>query len=429
MRKFGVIAVLVAVLYAVLTVGIHNTLTEPYPGHNDFLSRWEGARSFWVDGLNPYGEEATLNIQTKLRGRPAEPYEDQGLFAYPFYTVFFVMPFVWVNYAWASAAWMSLLIFCLIGALFLLLNHFRWRPNVLLLMGLILWSLFSYVPGRNLILGQVAVPVYLCQVLAVWALARRRDGVAGVALAVSTIKPQMGYLIVPFLLLWALRFRRWQVVGWFAGVWGALMGASFVLEPAWFNDWLTQVFSYRSYTQLGSPTWIISHAPWLGLNDLGQWESMGGFGDTIHLILSGLGYLSLLWLWFGVLVQQKHDRFMWTIVMTLLITHLVAPSTATTHFIVFMIPLVFYLRWMHTRLKRGSLWIAALLLFVLIEQWVQFVLTIDGDFEDPTMFLPVPLILLVVLLWTRRMWWNDPLDRFQQDANPADTPESERLSA
>jgi hypothetical protein len=66
-----------------------------------------------------------------------------------------------------------------------------------------------------------------------------------------------------------------------------------------------------------------------------------------------------------------------------------------------------------------------LLLFVFVEQWVQFVLTIDGDFEDPTMFLPVPLILLVVLLWTRRMWWDDPMDRFQQNVKQ---PESETLS-
>ena len=96
------------------TIMTHNMLTRPYPGHNDFLSRWEGARSFWIDGLNPYGEQASLNIQMKIFGRPVQDGEDPGYFAYPFYTAVLIWPLVYMDYAWASALWMVLLAACLI---------------------------------------------------------------------------------------------------------------------------------------------------------------------------------------------------------------------------------------------------------------------------------------------------------------------------
>src|SRR5690606_9276565 len=99
---------------------------------------------------------------------------------------------------------------------------------------------------------------YFLEVLAIWALVKGRDEWAGLALALSTIKPQMGFLIVPFLLLWGLHAQRWRFVLWFAGVFGVLMVASFLLQPTWISDWITQIQQYPSYTALGSPVWIIT---------------------------------------------------------------------------------------------------------------------------------------------------------------------------
>jgi hypothetical protein len=103
---FAVVIGLVLIGMVILT---HNNLTVLYPGHNDFMSRWEGARSYWVDGLNPYGDEASLNIQERIYGRAVVDDEDPGFFAYPFYTAFLVLPLVFTTYAWASAVWMVLL--------------------------------------------------------------------------------------------------------------------------------------------------------------------------------------------------------------------------------------------------------------------------------------------------------------------------------
>lgn len=403
-------------LFAVTVWATYNYFTKPYPALNDFMSRWEGARSYWIDGLNPYSEAASLNIQNAIYGRPATELEDPGYFAYPFYTVFLLLPIIGMSYAWASAIWMVLLEAVLILALVLLLDHFQWRPVPLVLGALILWTLFSYFPARGLILGQPGLLVYFLEVATIWALGRKYDRTAGLLLALSTIKPQMGYLIVPFLGLWGIRRQRWQFVMSAIISFAGLMIVSFVLQPNWLRDWLGQVSIYTSYTQIGGPVWVLSNWLWLGINpDSGLWQVNGGYGQTIELIINGVLYLYMLWTWFVVLLQGKQERFMWTVVTTLTITHLVAPRTASPHFVIFIIPLIFYLRWLTTtyRKRKGNLYALGVLVILFVQQWAHFLMTVSGEFEHPTIYLPTPVFVFVLLIATRQLWWHDSRDRFQ----------------
>ncbi len=397
--QFIVIAALLVALVVGNVILTHNLLTAPYPGHNDFMSRWEGARSFWVDGLNPYGEQASLNIQMEIFGRASVEGEDPGFFVYPFYINFFLLPVVYMSYAWASAIWMVLLEVCLIASIFLLLSVYQWRPRPWLLALLVLWNILEYYAGRGLLLGQVGITVYLCEVLTLWALAKDRDTLAGVALALSTFKPQMGFLLLPFLLLWGLRTRRWSFVMSFTVTLGIFAALSFALQPSWLGDWIAQMRLYPEYTSAaypdtGSPVWIVMQH-YLGLGTVGEW--------VLNIVL----LVPMLWGWFTVLVQRRDERFMWVLMLTLTVTHLVALRTATTHFVVFIIPLVFYFKLITQRSRWGSLWVALILLALLILPWLQFLITVQGrnSLEHPAMFLP-PTFGLYLLLWlTRRLWW------------------------
>jgi hypothetical protein len=386
MLILGVLLCVVVVGAVVLT---HNNLTQSYPGHNDFMSRWEGARSFWIDQLNPYGEQASLNIQERIYGRAVIEGEDPGYFAYPFYTLFLVGPLVYTSYAWASAIWMVVLEAGLIGALLLALNLFGYRPRPWLLGVFILWTLVFYYPARGLILGQPGLLVYFLQVLAIWALAKERDGLAGVALALSTIKPQMGFLIVPFLLLWGL--RRWRFLAAFAVSLGALLLVSFLMQPSWLTDWLGQVSLYTGYTALGSPVWIVAEY-YLGLGAAGEW--------AVNLVFYGL----TLWAWYTVLIRGQRERFLWAVMITLTVTHLVAPRTATPHYVVFILPLIFYFaEWI--RRRRASLGVVLILLALLVLPWLHFLLTVEGEFEHASVYLPLPFAMMALLWLTRRWWW------------------------
>ncbi len=394
-RQTGILAAVLLLVLGVNVVVTHQVLTEPYPGHNDFMSRWEGARSYWRDGLDPYGDQASANIQQRIYGRMATPEEDPGYFAYPFYTVFLLWPLVFVPYAWASAIWMVVLEVCLIAALLLLLDLYRWRPQPWLLATLLCWAIVNYYAARGLFLGQPGHLVYLCQVLALWGLARRRDRLAGGALALSTIKPQMGFLLVPFLLLLGMALKRWRFIGAFLATFGVLMGASFFLLPLWLGEWIEQVRLYPSYTAIGAPVWIVMDY-YLGL------EKVGELGLTV-LLWAFLG-----WAWYTVLWQRRMEWLDWTVMLTLTVTHLSAVRTATPHFVVFTIPLVFYLKHLDQRGRRGKRWIALILVGTLVLPWVHFILTVEGRFEHPTVYLPVSFGVLLALWLTRRQWGQTP---------------------
>jgi hypothetical protein len=171
-----------------------------------------------------------------------------------------------------------------------------------------------------------------------------------------------------------------------------LLVASFVLQPSWVGDWLAQLKDYPSYTALGSPVWIITS----------YYLHLDGWAE---LLVSGLLALAMLVTWYWVL-RGHPERFLWAAVVTLTVTHLIAPRTATPHYVVFLIPLMFYFAQMVQRnRRRGNLWIAFWLLILLVVPWVHFLLTVDKHFEHPSIYLPLPFIMFALLWTTRQMWW------------------------
>ena len=394
--------IFVALLLGALLVGnviaTHDMLTEPYPGHNDFLTIWEAARLFWQQGLDPYSPQATAEIQTVIYGHPARPDEFPNAYAYPLYTLFVLWPLTPFDYAWVSAFWMVLLEACIVAALMFQLALYRWRPHPLMLTWLLVWMLLHYYAARGIILGQISHTVYLAQIVTLWALWRRWDTLAALLTAYTTIKPQMSFLLVPLLLLWAARSGRWRFVGVFLGAWLALMAASFALLPDWMAGWWEQLRAYPSYT-VGSPVSILTRT-YLGLGAWAEW--------TVDAALWAL----LAWTWYVALWRGRRERLDWALALALVLTHLTAPRTATPHFVIFTLPLLFYLKRWRTR------WVLLVTLALLIVPWVHFLLTIQGDVEHFSVHAPYPWLMLILLWWGRRQWW---------DASPALLPPAERV--
>jgi hypothetical protein len=101
----------------------------------------------------------------------------------------------------------------------------------------------------------------LAAVAALAALDGRRDWLAGAALACATVKPQLVVVVVPALLLWAARRRRWGVWLGFGGALATLALVCAAFDPGWPVQMLRAVRSMPSPSgdpPYGGVTWAFA---------------------------------------------------------------------------------------------------------------------------------------------------------------------------
>ena len=381
-------------------VGIWSTytlFTMLHTGGNDFYPRWVGGCALLREGLNPYSEAVTLRIQEGMYGRPAWPDEDQVAFAYPLYSLLFFWPLCFTgNYPLVQAIWMWALLAGLIAAVIVWIQIIRWRPPLWLWAATISWSVLMYHDARALLLGQFAVLVLLALVAALWAMRRGHDGWAGIFLALATVKPQMVYLALPWILLWAAGRRRWRL-WWSLGIsLATLTLAAMILLPSWVPDFVRQAITYPSYTVYGSLTWmIVQH--WLGL---------GGAVELGAMAVLAAGALALGWrLWRGT-----WDQMVWMLGLLLLLTNFFTPRIATTNYLTLIPWALWGFRWIQLTWGRRGVWaVAGVEIVSLLGLWTTFLATIEGNFERAPVYFPFPIAIILLLAWLWRRIQPEPL--------------------
>jgi hypothetical protein len=387
----GAIVVLatVVVVYLLLVYAAYRTLTSQVPGGNDFYPRWRGTRALLLDGQDPYSEEVTLQIQKDMYGRPARDDEDQVAFAYPLYVALLILPFSLLPYPLAQAFWLSALILTALATLVVVLRTLDWNPHPVALVGLAVWFVLFYPTARSVILGQISIVVLVLVALALWALKDGRSFLAGCLLGLSTVKPQLVFLIVPFLLLVSSRRRNYRAVAGFLSVVGILLVVTSIILPTWIPSFIAGLTSYRSYTSIYRG----------GASPLGYLV-----GALVPSPMSGPGTLAvslglIAWVaytWFGALTGRVQASL--ALSLTIVATLLLPGETGTTNQVLLLLPLV---QWLHEWRKQR--WLAGLASSVLlIAPWLLFIGTLKGDLEHPMMVLPLPIATLLMFLWTRR---------------------------
>ena len=377
----------------IIGVGIANyQFSMSVPGGNDFLARWVGAHYWVVKGINPYDPKVSLASQEMIYGRPANPAEGEDVahFVYPLPAMIFFAPFAPLSYPVARALWMTILEICLPVLALIGIQIAGWKPSRRMLLIVMIFSLVWYHGFRSVILGQFAVIEALLMTGALLAIQRRQDGVAGILLALTIAKPQMPVLLIIFVLLWAVLSKRWAIVLWTLGSLTALIGISLVLIPNWPLLWLRQMIDYPTYTTNPTPVSIIA-----GL--------FPGISLQITYGLSALLVLYMLWEW--ALAMGKGDRgFQWTAALTIVITNLLAIRTGTTNYVV-MLPAIcmIFCVWDERWGKKGNVAIVTVLMLLVVGLWTLFLVSVEGNLENDVMYLPLPILTILGLWWSR--WW------------------------
>ncbi len=101
-------------------------------------------------------------------------------------------------------------------------------------------------------IGQIAVIILLGVVACLAALRAGRDGLAGAALVLTLGKPQLVYLAVPLILLWAAQQHRWRVWAGLIGAWLLTLMVATVLSPDWLTGYLTATGGHDFFTKLSA---------------------------------------------------------------------------------------------------------------------------------------------------------------------------------
>jgi len=365
------------------------------PGGNDFLVHWVGTRSFLVDGSSPYSDQTALRIQTLAYGRPALAGEHQLRVAYPLYSIILFFPFaLFSDFTVARAVWMTTLEVGLILLAILTIQLAGWKPNLFMLVIFILFSLLWYNAVRPVINGNAVILVSLGIVGAMLAIRNKADELAGILLALTTIKPQVVLVFLIFIVFWSTYNRRWRLIAWLIGTTLILAAIAWFLIPDWILQNIREIIRYPGYNPPGTPgaalaTWFPAMGQRLGL----------GLTAIIMVVLA-----------FEWIVGRAADfrGFLWIACLTLVGSQWIGIQTDPGNFIVCFptIALVFALIDERYR-SRG--WVLVILIMLLIGAglWVLFVETIDYSLgqpqQNPIMFFPLPALLLLLLYWIR--WW------------------------
>ncbi|HZZ16057.1 MAG TPA: glycosyltransferase family 87 protein [Candidatus Sulfotelmatobacter sp.] len=255
----------------------------------DLYSPWVGTRELLLHHRNPYSPEVSHEIQMVFYGHAvnqtyaqsaatsAAPIINEQRFAYPVYTVFLLAPTVYAEFADVRAV--TQLAFALLTAISVLLclDILHWRLPWKTAAALILFTLSSPQIVQGLRFEQLAVVVGFLIVAGAWCVSKHHFTIAGILLALSTIKPQMALLPLCCFAIWTVGdwHKRWRLAASFLITLTALIAAGELLLPGWLGYFLVGIAAYRKYAPTSS---LLSMA----------------LGDTLGEILGGIIILALL---------------------------------------------------------------------------------------------------------------------------------------
>lgn len=214
--------------------------------HRDFYPLWAGARSVLEGRKDLYSLETTRLNQIRLYGSVIPEGRDQQAFAYPAYTLPFLLPFALItDVELATAIWEGLTVVLLICGLTLVQKAMNARSSPLATILLIIWSYSTLMIFQGQITGLIIFAVGT----AYWAVKVERDFIGGLIISISIVKAELAILPILVLAFYAIRERRLR---YFLGlmVGGlALLLFSFLLIGNWVGDWIAAITRYTEYAQ------------------------------------------------------------------------------------------------------------------------------------------------------------------------------------
>ncbi len=254
----------VLVRFQAADAAAHN---RPRGNLSDLYPRWLGTRELLLHHRNPYSEEITKEIQQGYYGRvldssrPNDP-KDQQAFAYPLYVVFPLAPLIGLPFDAARIFFHWLLVALTAVSVWWWLRALRWRLMVTGIAICLALMLGSFPAVQGIKLQQLSLLVAALVAASAAFVAGGYLAWAGILLAFATIKPQLAWLFVAWMLLWSASdwAGRRRFVFAFALTMALLLAGAEVVLPGWLWMFVHAVGEYHRYTRNQSLLDLL--APW-----------------------------------------------------------------------------------------------------------------------------------------------------------------------
>jgi hypothetical protein len=285
---------------------------------SDLYPRWLGARELLMHGRDPYGEDITREIQRGYygreidRGRAHDPKDQQG-FAYPVYVTFLFAPTVKLPFERVQAGFRWFLILLTAATVPLWGKAVGWRTTGLTTLAWIALTLGNFAGVQGIKLQQLTLLV--CGLLAS-AFALLVSGhliLAGILLALSTIKPQLAGMLVAWLALWTI--SDWEARKRFAYSFGATMLALVLggelLLPGWISEFRGAAQAYLQYTGGGK-----------SVLDVALGHSLGVLAAVLIVVAASI------FCWKNRHAPAQDSEFAWCLALVLSATLVIIPTYA-----------------------------------------------------------------------------------------------------
>lgn len=274
--------------------------------YSDYLSAWKGMRAL-LHHADPYTVAETHEIQMRFFGRiVTDPRTDPQAFVYPAHMAVLLSPLALLPWK-ASRNLLTAMLPPLVGIIAWiwlgLCGITRHRVAVILLIVCSWPAIWAYQQTQLTVVALAAVSG------ACFFFAQGDDGVAGVLLAASTIKPNIAGLVVLWFLFQASIQHRWRFLLGFLGSVCVLLAASEGMLSGWVPKWLGAARSY------GSNPW---KPPLLTL-------SFGHIAGPVLIVL--LAAWIVVRLWRNGVVLPASRNFAGEIALLLAVTVCVVPTT------------------------------------------------------------------------------------------------------
>jgi hypothetical protein len=403
-NKILIASVLLIVFSFIMFFGIYQ-FTKNVPGGTDFLYRWLPTRMALQQGnINVYNDKATLAVEYMHYGRPHQPGETPGIFAYPYYSMFWFVPFTLFNsFALARAVWMMFMLFFQIGIIFLSLHFLKTKVSIIYIAGLLLLGTMSADMAQAIIDGNIASLAAFLTALCLFFIYKEFDIAAGIALALSTIKPQLVILFIPLIILWAFSQKRWKIIVSSAVAFATMNIIAFAIYPGWLSAFLQQLKVYTDVASPSTPSAIFSN-----------WMAPGA-ANILGWVLTVISFVMLLYAWINCF--QKDFRYLfWATCLTFTLMPITGITSAKSNYVA-MLPAIVLLMMLlikHHKMRPWQ-WVSGVSIYIIASWffiWAGRSLYIGNSRLYFIDFYPLPIILLIGLFALRKQWLTEtPINR------------------